>query len=193
MAADNFIYFPTAAVGSNLIQGADQPKGETTDNWFSKQNALECLSVSFGISQAETTGSYTTGAGAGKVKFDEISIEKFVDLASCPLFTACAAGAHFPTVMLAIRKAGGQPLLYVQYCFRMVFVTGISWSGGGGEEQMKETVKFKFGAMGIQYVQQLPNGGIGKSMSAWWSAATNKPESVVPPLGPPPGYLPATP
>jgi len=191
MAADNFIYFPAPATGSNLVQGADQPKGETTDNWFKNQSALECLSVQFGISQAETTGSYTTGAGAGKAKFDEISIEKFVDLASCPLFTACAAGAHFPWVMLAVRKAGGSPLLYVQYAFRMVFVTGISWSGGGGEEQMKETIKFKFGAMGIQYVQQLPNGGIGKTMSAMWSLASNKTDTNVGTLTGPPTYLPA--
>jgi type VI secretion system secreted protein Hcp len=192
MAADNFIWFPSPATGGLLQGGGDQPKGETTDNWFSKQNALECLSFSFGVSQAETSGSYTTGAGAGKVKFEEFSIEKFVDLASAPLYNACTAGAHFPAVMLAIRKAGGSPLLYLQYCFRMVFVTGISWSGGGGEEQPKETIKFKFGALGFQYVQQLPNGGIGTTKAAMWSLGLNKPSLDVTGLGPAPAYLSAT-
>jgi type VI secretion system secreted protein Hcp len=190
MAADNFLWFPSPATGGLLVGGGDQPKGETTDNWFSKQSALELLSFSFGIGQAETTGSYTTGAGAGKVKFEEFSIEKFVDLSSCPLFNACTAGGHFPAVMLASRKAGGSPLLYVQYIFRMVFVTGISWSGGSGEEQAKETVKFKFGAMGIQYVQQLATGGIGVTKSAMWSLGKNKPTLDMDGLGPAPQYLP---
>lgn len=194
MAADNFLWFPTPATGGLLVSGATQPKGESQDAWFGVsgsvvQNALELLSFSFGVSQAETTGSYTTGAAAGKSKFEEFSIEKYVDLASCPLYTACAAGAHFPAVMLAIRKAGGQPLLYLQYVFRMVFVTGINWSGGGGEEAPKETIKFKFGAMGIQYIQQLATGGEGTKMTAMWNMTSNKPELTVAGLGPAPAYL----
>jgi type VI secretion system secreted protein Hcp len=196
MAADNFIWFPTPATGGLLQGGGDQPSGESTDAWFGKggtlglsKPALECLSFSFGVSQAETTGSYTTGAGAGKVKFEEFQIEKYVDTASCPLYNACTAGAHFPAVMLACRKAGGTPLLYLQYCFRMVFVTGINWSGGGGEEQPKETIKFKFAALGIQYIQQLPTGGVGTTMSAMWSLAGNKPTLDVTGLGPAPQYL----
>src|SRR5580692_460624 len=107
MAADNFIWFPSPATGGNLSGKSTQPEGETTDKFFSTKKALECLSVSFGITQAETTGSGGTGSGGGKVKFDEISIEKFVDLSSVPLYQACCAGAHFPAVMLANRKAGG--------------------------------------------------------------------------------------
>ena len=196
MAADNFLYFPSPATGGLLQSGGDQPSGESTDAWFGANGtlglskpALEVLSFSFGVSQAETTGSYTTGASAGKAKFDEFQIEKFVDLASCPLYNACTAGAHFPAVMLAIRKAGGEPLLYLQYCFRMVFVTGINWSGGGGEEQPKETVKFKFGAMGIQYISQKATGGMDKTIAAMWSTSLNKPSLEVSGLGPAPPYL----
>jgi type VI secretion system secreted protein Hcp len=175
MAADNFIWFPSAATGGNLTGKSTQPQGETTDKFFSTKNALECLSVSFGVAQAETTSSAGTGSGAGKVKFEEIQIEKYVDLASVPLYQACCAGAHFPTVMLANRKAGGSNLLYLQYIFRMVFVTGINWSGGGGDEMPKETIKFKFGVMGIQYARQLPTGGAGVPISAYWSVLKNKP------------------
>src|ERR1700688_2316209 len=144
MAADNFMWFPSAATGG-LIQAnnANKPLGESTDDWFKSKNALEVSGITFGVSQAETTGSGTSGAGAGKAKFEEISIDKNVDLASVPLYVACAAGAHFPTVMLAVRKAGGSPLLYLQYCFRMVFVTSINWNGGSGDEAPRETIKFR--------------------------------------------------
>jgi type VI secretion system secreted protein Hcp len=189
MAADNFLWFPAAATGGLLIGKSSQPEGETTDSWFSKKKALEVLSFTFGVSQAETTGSGSTGAGAGKAKFDEFSIEKNVDLASVPLYNACTAGAHFPSVMLVIRKAGGSNLLYVQYIFRMVFVTGINWNGGGGEEAPKESIKFKFGAMGIQYISQKPDGSEGIKMNGMWSMASNKPSLEVPGLSAAPQYL----
>ena len=188
MAADNFLWFPSAATGGLLSSKATKPEGETTDSWFSKDKALEILSFGFGVSQAETSGSGTTGASAGKAKFEEFSIEKFVDLASVPLYNACTAGAHFPSIMLAIRKAGGTNLLYLQYIFRMVFVTGINWSGGGGEEPPKETIKFKFGAMGIQYISQKADGGEGTKLTASWSTTTNKPSLEVPGLSAAPTY-----
>ena len=195
MPADNFVYFPTAAVGGLLGQHT-KPEGESADNWFGQatdKKALEVLSFSFGVTQGETSGSGSTGAGIGRAKFDEFSIEKFVDRASVPLYNACAAGAHFPDVLLLVRKPGGNNLLYLQFIFRMVFVTNISWSGGGGDETPKETIKFKFGAMGIQYQQQdakgQPMGGDGKK-SASWSTVTNKNELTVPGLAAAKDYLP---
>jgi len=189
MACDNFIWFPAAATGGLLSKAATKPQGESQDKWFSTKGAFECLSLSFGVSQAETTGSASGGASAGKAKFEEFSIEKSVDLASVPLFVACCAGAHFPSVMLAVRKAGGSNLIYLQYIFRQVFVTGINWSGGGGEEAPKETIKFKFGAMGIQYVRQLSTGAAGTPSQVMWSAVTNKPTLDVPGLSSAPSYV----
>lgn len=189
MACDNFVWFPAAATGGLLSDAATKPQGESQDKWFSTKGAFECLSISFGVSQAETTGSSSGGSSAGKAKFEEFTIEKSVDLASVPMYSACCAGAHFPSVMLAIRKAGGSNLVYLQYIFRMVFVTGINWSGGGGEEAPKETIKFKFGALGIQYVKQLPTGGAGTPVQVMWSAITNKPTLDVPSLGAAPQFL----
>jgi type VI secretion system secreted protein Hcp len=189
MAADNFLYFPSAATGGLLTGKATQPEGESTDDWMSKHGAVEIASFGFGIAQPDSTGSGTTGSSVGKAKFEEFTIEKDVDQASAPLFVACTAGAHFPSIMLIIRKAGGSNLLYLQYIFQQVFVTGVNWSGGGGEENVKESIKFKFGAMGIQYIQQLPNGQEGKKMSASWSAVTNNATLSVPGGSAAPSYL----
>jgi len=189
MAKDNFLYFPAAAVGGLLQGKSTQPEGESTDDWFSKHKAIEINTFKFGVAQAETTGSGTTGSSAGKAKFAEFEIEKDVDQSSAPLFGACTAGAHYPSLMLVIRKAGGANLLYLQYIFMQVFVTGISWSGGGGEENPKETIKFKYGAMGVQYVQQLATGGEGTKMSGAWSTTTNQPKLEVPGGSSPPSYL----
>jgi type VI secretion system secreted protein Hcp len=193
MACDNFVWFPAPASGG-LLKGdaATQPQGESADKWFSTKKAFECTSITFGVTQAETTGSAATGSGAGKAKFDEFQIEKFVDLASVPLYQACCAGAHFPTICLAIRKAGGSNLIYVQYMFRMVFVTSISWTGGDGEAAPKETIKFKYGALGLQYVRQKADGGGDKPYPMYWSNVTNKPELIVPGLAAPPDFIPVS-
>jgi type VI secretion system secreted protein Hcp len=176
------MWFSAPATGGLLSSAATKPQGETQDKFFKTKNALEILSISFGVAQAETTGSMSMGSSAGKAKFEEFTIEKFVDLSSVPIFNACAAGAHFPTIHLAIRKAGGDQLKYFQIIFRQVFVTSISFSGGGGEEAPKETIKFKFNAMGVQYVRQLSTGAAGTPIQAAWSIATGKPELVVPGL-----------
>ncbi len=175
MASDNFMWFPDAAQGGLLISGAAKPEGETQDKWFSKQKAFELKSFSFGCSQAETQGSASTGAGAGKVKFDEFSVEKGVDLGTVPIYQACVAGAHFPTVMIGIRKAGGAGLIYVQFAFAQVFVIGAKHSGGSGEEAPAETITFKYGSMAIRYVQQKSDGTQGTAMEGMWSAVTNSP------------------
>ena len=193
MACDNFLWFDKPAVAGNLLKGkATRPEGESTDKWFgssSSKKALELLSFNFGVSQAETSGSGTTGASAGRAKFEDFTISKWVDQSSVPLYNACAAGAHFPTVMLAIRKAGGSNLIYLQYIFRQCFITNISWDGGGGEENFKETIKFKFGAMGIRYVQQNADGTQGTKMEGMWNCTENAPTLSVPGLDKAPPYI----
>ena len=188
MPSNNFMWFPDSAKGGLLKGNSAKPEGETADAWFSKKKALELMEFTFGLEQADTTTSGSSGSGGGKVKFNEFEIKKGVDLASVPLYQACAAGAHFPSVMLAILKPGGERLLYIQYIFCQVFVTNISWSGGGGEEAPSESVKFKFGALGVRYVQQLPNGQAGKPMEGAWSVVTNEPSLVVKDIKPP-SYL----
>lgn len=188
-AADNFMWFPEAAKGGLLTGKAAQPEGETTDEWFKEKKALEIASFGWGVEQADTTGSSSTGSGAGKAKFKEISISKGVDLASVPLFNACTAGAHFPHVCIALRKAGGSNLLYLQYIFTQVFVISIKWSGGGGEDAPKEDITFKFGAYSMQYIQQNPDGTEGNKQEGFWSSTANKPTGKVTGMSDPPSFM----
>ena len=175
MACDNFLLFPEAAVGANLKWKSSMPKGETLDVYH--KDWLELKSFEVGCENPTTIGSATGGAGAGKFKLQPFKITKDVDTASTALFMACAAGAHYPTVILGIRKAGGEQKDYLQYCFRMVYVTNVSWSGGGGEEAPEETVEFVYGAMGIHYIPQKSTGeqDLANGQVAAWSQTTNQP------------------
>jgi type VI secretion system secreted protein Hcp len=180
MAADNFLFFPDKAKGGMLSSANAKPEGESTDDVFSKKKAVEIKSFSFSVSQAQTAGSATGGASAGKAKFEKIVIVKDVDQSSAPLFGGCVAGAHFPSMMIVVRKPGGSNLLYLQYVFLQVFVTKIAWSGGGGEANPEENIEFVFGAMGMQYIQQKGDGQAGEKRIGYWSVTSNAPNMVVP-------------
>jgi len=184
MACDNFLSITEAAKGSNLAANAKQPKGETKD--ASHIGWMEIKTFEFGAENPTTIGSATGGAGAGKFKLNPFKVTKDVDTASPGLFIACAAGAHYPTVKLSIRKAGGAQEDYLTYVFRMVYVTSISWSGGGGEEAPEESVEFVYGALGVKYTPQKPDGSpdTAKKMLAMWSQTTNRPNLDVVPTEP---------
>ncbi len=81
--------------------------GESSD--VQHKNEFEIKDFSFGIENPTTIGSATGGAGAGKVKFNEFTIKKTTDKASPIFFRNCAAGAHYKSVVLTARKAGGDP------------------------------------------------------------------------------------
>jgi type VI secretion system secreted protein Hcp len=159
-SSDNFMWLP----------GQNDVVGETTDSQFSQRDAFEVMSFSFNMTCSESTdGSGGVGANAGKAKFNTVTIEKVVDSASAALYKACSQGAIFPSIMMGIRKAGGDPILYLQYIFRYNQVTGISWAGGSGTERVKETLTISFKAMGMQYVQMTSAGKPMPGKSWYWN------------------------
>jgi type VI protein secretion system component Hcp len=100
-----------------------------------------------------------------------------------------------PTIMMALRKASGEGgLLYVQYIFRHNYITGITWSGGEGNEPAWEVLHFSFKAMGMQFIGQAPDGSGDVRKS--WSWNTSKQAGVAGSAGlsmggdKPPDYLP---
>jgi type VI secretion system secreted protein Hcp len=173
MAVDAFIWF-------------DEPKspkmakveGETKDDFFKKggkggatNGAFEIKDFTFGVENPTTIGSATGGAGAGKIKFNEFTIKKTTDKASAAFFKNCCAGAHYDTVTIAMRKAGGDPeaagMAFLQFKFATVFTTKIDWSGPG-DEGPEESITFVYGKLGIKYTTQEQTGTqIGDSITGW--------------------------
>ena len=167
MAVDAFIWFKNASVGST-------PEGDTTDAFFSKEKAFEIKDFSFGVENPTTIGSATSGAGAGKVKFNEFTIKRTTDKSSPLLFKNCCVGAHYGSVIIAMRKAGGDPATaakeYLRFRFDTVFTTKIDWSGPG-DEGPEESITFAYGKLGIMFT---PPALGSKPVSAGWDQVLNK-------------------
>jgi type VI protein secretion system component Hcp len=186
MLSDNFIWFPGG--GTSLITG------ETTDSYFSTLGACELSSFSFNIKGDEATEAKTAGTASGKAKFGAFTVEKVADTASVPLYKACCQATVFPTIMLAVRKAGGDQLIFMQYIFRYNQVTGVTWNGGSGQERTKETITFIFKAMGVQYIPQLASGREGtKQQWSWNTTNQGSPGLIISGIEAPPDFLAGTP
>ena len=172
MAVDAFIWFRSAPAGTT-------PEGEVKDELFSKEKAFEIKDFSFGIENPTTIGSATGGAGAGKIKFNEFTIKRTTDKASPVFFKNCCVGAHYESVTIAMRKAGGDAAKagreFLRFRFDTVFTTRIDWSGPG-DEGPEESITFVYGKLGVKFT---PSEAASRPVSAGWDQVRNKEASDV--------------
>jgi type VI secretion system secreted protein Hcp len=147
------------------------------DNVTPAGQAIDVESYSWGVENPTTIGSATSGAGAGKAKFNEFTIQKKIDEASPILFKQMATGTHSPTATLKLYKGGesktGNP--YVIYTFKTVFITKVDHSGGA-PEQPEEEVTFVYGAVTLDTGGTSPTGKPAATSKFGWNQVLNKAE-----------------
>src|SRR5947207_3599725 len=85
-------------------------KGESKDS--SHKGEIDVLAWSWGMSNSGSA-HVGGGAGAGKVNIQDLSFTKYIDKSSPTLDLACCTGKHFLKATLTVRKAGEQPLEYL--------------------------------------------------------------------------------
>jgi len=135
-------------------------KGESKDS--KHKDEIDILSWSWGASNAGTT-RMGGGGGAGKVNAQDLSVTKYVDLATTPMHLACHTGKHFDEAVLYARKAGEKPLEYLTITMKEVLVSSFSIGGSGGEERPTENVTLNFASVKVEYKEQADTGGAGVS------------------------------
>jgi type VI protein secretion system component Hcp len=105
-------------------------------------------------------GGGSVGGAGGKQSLGSLTVTKFLDSASTNFYEYCSTGDVIPTINIAVRKSGGDRLIYLQYCFRANQVTSVGWSGGEGEQRPVETVVIDFKAMAMAYERQSAGASI---------------------------------
>ena len=158
MAVDMFI----------KIDGVD---GESADK--SHKGEIDVLAWSWGMSQSGTT-HMGGGGGAGKANVQDLSLTKFVDLASSTLMKFCLNGKHIKEAKLVVRKAGEKPLEYITITMTDVIVTSVSTGGSGGEDRLTENVTLNFAEVKYQYVSQAKTGAGDKKPEFTYKIAENE-------------------
>lgn len=174
MAVDIFMVIPSGSANPPMTITADPVADPYYKATFANAAAVELRQFSLAAENPATIGSATSGAGAGKLMFNELFIEKSVDMLSRSLFTMAAKGAHFTKLQLYVRRAGttgSKP--YLTYSFGTVFVSKIDWTTSSGDEEPLERVTFVYGAMALIYSPQKPDGTLGTAVKTGWSVVTN--------------------
>jgi type VI secretion system secreted protein Hcp len=149
--------------------------GESKIAGFEKQ--IDVLAWSWGESNSGTfhTGG---GGGAGKVNVQDLSLTKYVDIATPVLLLHCATGEHIPEATLTVRKSGGKAgadaLPYLIITMTKLMVSAVSTGGSGGEDRLTENVTFNFADVKVKYSQQNDKGAEEAAKTFHWDIEANK-------------------
>lgn len=135
------------------------------------KEAIVVESFSWGAANPTTIGSATGGAGAGKIAFNELHINKKVDRASPLLFKQMASGAHYKTAILTLRKAGEKEP-YMTFTMDTAFISKMDY-GGGTPEVADEEVTFVFGKVLVQSTERNADGTLAAPVQMGWDQITN--------------------
>lgn len=147
-------------------------KGESRDKESSKVGTIDILAWSWGMSNSGTA-HMGTGAGAGKVNVQDLSLTKYIDSSSPSLQLACCNGKHFDEAIISVRKAGETPLVYLTIKMNEVMVTSVSTGGSGGEDRLTENISLNFAKVEVNYTPQDEKGKGGNPMPYIWNIAEN--------------------
>src|SRR5262245_23809654 len=147
-------------------------KGESTDK--NHAGEFDTLSWSWGISNSGSAHQ-GGGMGAGKARVQDFSFTKYVDKGTPDLMLACCNGKHFDKAVLTVRKAGENPLEYLQITMENLIITNISTGGGVADEgdRLTENVTLNFAKVKVQYKEQTAKGTVGDKPEFGWDIGQN--------------------
>jgi type VI secretion system secreted protein Hcp len=150
----------------------DGVKGESRDADAKHKGTTEILAWSWGMSNSGTA-HMGTGAGAGKVNVQDLSLTKYIDSGSPTLQLACCNGKHFKDAILTVRKAGEKPLEYLVIKMSDVLITSVNTGGHGGGDRLTENLTLNFAKVEVTYTPQDEKGKGGDPIPYGWNIAAN--------------------
>jgi type VI secretion system secreted protein Hcp len=145
-------------------------KGESQDKLLQGKGAFQLQEFTIKAENATNIGSATGGGGgAGKVKFDRLSIKKFSDSATTGFFLALSLGEHFTDAFIELRQ---NMVPYLVFNFKMCLISEIETSQSGDDEA-EDSIVIDYGAVVITYFKQYEDGSLKQDQQAMWSRVYN--------------------
>lgn len=148
-------------------------KGESQDS--THMDEIDVLAWNWGLSQSGTT-HVGSGGGGGKVNVQDISLTKYVDLASNDLIKRCTTGEHIESGELVVRKSGGSaPVEYFRMKMENIMISSYSTGGSkDGLDRIQENLTLNFRKFEVAYTLQEASGAAGAESLAGWDIAKNE-------------------
>lgn len=148
-------------------------KGKSQDS--THRNEIDVLAWDWALTQSGTT-HVGSGGGGGKVNVKDITLTKYVDLASNDLIKRCTNGEHIESGELIVRKSGGAaPVEYFRIKMKNIMITSYTTGGSkDGLDRIQETLTLNFRRFEVAYTLQDETGASGAETLAGWDIAENK-------------------
>ena len=148
-----------------------QIMGESTDK--EHKGEIELESFSWGLEQVLNIGSQSSGAGAGKVHYTELTFVARASSATPFLCNLCASGTPMNAV-LTCRKAGGKQEEYLKFYFTTVAVARYRSVAVAGTDLIpRDEFSLGFGTYQVEYHPQNKDGSLGAAIKKGWNMIKN--------------------
>ncbi|MDP0927898.1 type VI secretion system tube protein Hcp [Paracoccus onubensis] len=148
-------------------------KGESQDD--THRDEIDVLAWNWGLTQSGTT-HIGSGGGGGKVNVQDITLTKYVDLATNDLIKRATSGEHIENGELIVRKSGGAaPVEYFRIKMENIMITSYNTGGAkDGLDRIQETLTLNFRKFEVVYTLQEDSGAPGAETMSGWDIAENK-------------------
>ncbi len=148
------------------IEGDSNAKGH--------EDAIEVLAWSVGLSHSGGTAVGTgSGAGTGKVSFQEFDFVAVISKASPLLVLACASGTHRPWAELTGQRGGGKTVTFLKYRLTDVVVSSVQHADDEDGVPIEE-FSLRYAKFEITYSPQSASGTASTPVYAGWDVVANK-------------------
>lgn len=146
--------------------------GESQDYQLRDNNAFDLTEFTVKGENSTNIGSSTSGAGgAGKVKFDRLTLKKYSDKATTGFFKAMIEGTHFTDAVIELRRNGQT---YLRFDFKMCIIAEVETSQSG-EDEAEDSIVCDYGALKITYyTQNSETGDLEEYQYIEFSRVTNE-------------------
>ncbi|MFL6257059.1 MAG: Hcp family type VI secretion system effector [Pyrinomonadaceae bacterium] len=146
-------------------------KGESMQHSF--KDKIELLSFSHGVAMQITGDISNSERTSGRPNHQDMTVTKYLDLASPVLNQSCCEGRSFPQVDIIIgRNDHDQAVELMRYTMKNVLISSMSIGGGGGDKPV-ETVTFNYNQISWNFSAQKHEGGGAEGK---WNLSTNNAE-----------------
>jgi type VI secretion system secreted protein Hcp len=150
----------------------DGIEGESMD--AKHKGEIPLLSWSFGAAQSGTS-SHGSGAGGGKVNFQDFHFVMTVNKSTPKLIEKCADGSHIKQAVLVCRKAGGEQQEYLKVTFTDILVSSYQIGGSGGSDLVpSDQISLNFSKIEFEYKEQKADGTLGGAIKTGYDQKLNK-------------------
>jgi type VI secretion system secreted protein Hcp len=159
-------------MASDYLLEIEGIKGESKDS--KHPNTIEVESFSLGNTN-DGSAAHGSGAGAGKVHFQDAHFTSQVNKASNELLLACATGKHIKKAQLFVRKQGENQQDYYVVTMEDFIVSSYQVGGSNGSHHLPtDQFALNFAKIKIEYKPQKDDGSLEAPVTAGWDLKQNK-------------------